>query len=435
MIIDFSVKNFRSIKELQTISFLATKLKSNQEKFPETDNNNIVEKDGIRLLKTVGIYGANASGKSNIIRALEYFYNSISDLPSPSSRLSSLADPYFFQENVYDTDSFFQITLLLDGKKYRYGFTVKQNYEEILKNKGTNNQQEISNEIITNEWLYGPKETNQVKYFTRKDLNDKIEVKKENLSTEKSIPDIEYRHSLFLTHVASYDKESICSKIRNYIGGYMISNYRHGIESFRFHTINMIENTTLKEKLINFLSEFQLNYSDIFIIKDDELYKKGVVPLNKISLRKKIHSNDNGYVTLNLKHTESEGTQKIFDLSGLLIYAFGLKESGLIIIDELDSNFHPSLVMKLIQLFNNQNINKAGVQLLFTSHDTNLLSPSLLRRDQVYFTEKDNQDATRLYSLADLKGIRNDVDFARQYLAGFYGGIPVLGDFQNDLNE
>ncbi len=430
MIIDFSVKNFRSIKDLQTISFIATKLDSNQEKFPDTDLNNIVEKENFRLLKTVGIYGANASGKSNIIRALEYFYNAISDLPSPVSRLSNLADPYLFQENFNETDSFFQITILLEGKKYRYGFTVRKSNYKIKNQIESNSQQAESNEIITNEWLYGPKETNQVKYFIRKDLK----LENDNLSTEKLIPELEYKHSLYLTHVASYDREGICSKIRNYLGGYMISNYRNGIESFRFHTINLIEGLDSgKEKLLQFLSEFQLNYSDISLIKDDELHKKRVVPQNKISLTKKINSINNEYATLNLMYTESEGTKKIFDISGLLIHAFNLKTSGLIVIDELDSNFHPSLVIQLIKLFNNPLINKAGVQILFTSHDTNLLNPSLLRRDQVYFTEKDNQDATRLYSLADLKGIRNDADFARQYLAGFYGGLPILGTFHNDL--
>jgi AAA15 family ATPase/GTPase len=106
-----------------------------------------------------------------------------------------------------------------------------------------------------------------------------------------------------------------------------------------------------------------------------------------------------------------------------------MNTAGFIILDEIDSNFHPSLLIKLIGLFNNKNINKSNLQLLFTSHDTNLMTPAVMRRDQFYFTEKDENDATRLYSLADLKGIRNDADFARQYLAGFYGATPVLVDY------
>ncbi|RZJ86039.1 MAG: ATP-binding protein, partial [Chryseobacterium sp.] len=123
---------------------------------------------------------------------------------------------------------------------------------------------------------------------------------------------------------------------------------------------------------------------------------------------------------------ESAGSQKLFDLAGLLLLTFNFKESAFIILDEIDSNFHPSLLIQLIKLFNDPEINKSNSQLLFTSHDTNLMSPAIMRRDQFYFTEKNEDFATRLYSLADLKGIRNDADFAKQYLAGYYGALPVL---------
>src|SRR5687767_5329326 len=99
MIVEFSVKNFRSIKELQTLSFVATKLDSNREKFQDVDENNITVEDDTRLLKTVGIYGPNGSGKSNIIRAFDYFIHAIRSEPSSESMLSSLCDPFLFQEN------------------------------------------------------------------------------------------------------------------------------------------------------------------------------------------------------------------------------------------------------------------------------------------------------------------------------------------------
>jgi AAA15 family ATPase/GTPase len=118
--------------------------------------------------------------------------------------------------------------------------------------------------------------------------------------------------------------------------------------------------------------------------------------------------------------------------------AFSLSTSAFIILDELDSNFHPALLIKLIGLLNNPSINISNSQLIFASHDTNLMSPSIMRRDQFYFTEKDENEATRLYSLADLKGIRNDADFARQYLAGFYGATLTLKDHiktKSDRND
>jgi AAA15 family ATPase/GTPase len=143
-------------------------------------------------------------------------------------------------------------------------------------------------------------------------------------------------------------------------------------------------------------------------------------------------SNQEIEVELNLENNESDGTRKIFDLAGLIYVAFNMAKGGLIIIDEIDSNFHPSLLRKLIEMFNNPDVNKTNTQLLFTSHDTNLMTPNLMRRDQFYLAEKKLDESTRLYSLADLRGIRNTADFAKEYLAGMYGALPVLEDFKSE---
>jgi AAA15 family ATPase/GTPase len=119
----------------------------------------------------------------------------------------------------------------------------------------------------------------------------------------------------------------------------------------------------------------------------------------------------------------------MFDLAGLLLRVFNNDNQCFILLDEIDSHFHPTLLIKLVSLFNNPEINRSNSQLLFTSHDTNLMSPSIMRRDQFYFTEKNSNNSTRLYSLGDLKGIRNDADFAKQYLAGYYGALPYLEQY------
>lgn len=421
MIVEFSVKNFRSISDLQTISFAATSLKSSKEN-EQVDTNNIVPEDGMKLLKTIGIYGANASGKSNMIKALEYFCQSVSDLPSPESRLSRLTQPFLYQNDIENTESFFQIVLIVDGKKYRYGFTVKINPEAI-------NNPEVSREVIVSEWLFGPKNTNQGKYFLRTNL----QVDKTSLPGNESIASLEYDHTLFLTHAASYNKD-ICAEIRNAIKGFITSKFSIRSDFYRFHSIRQIEDINLKPRFIDFLKSFGLNYTDIYFKKDDESNKKNNYPLDKLFLTK-ISCHDNSVnVTLNMEDNESEGTKKLFDLAGLLLHAFNIETSGLIILDEIDSNFHPSLLIKLIKMFNDPEINKSNTQLLFTSHDTNLLDSSIMRRDQFYIAEKENNDGTRLFSLAELKGIRNDADFAKQYLAGFYGGKPLLSEFLNDNN-
>lgn len=417
MIVEFSVKNYRSIFELQTISFLATNLKSSKEN-ENVDQNNIYVDSGTSLLKTVGIYGANASGKSNIISALEDFCEAIHDLPSPTSRLAKLSQPFLYQENPEKTESYFQMVLLVNGKKYRYGFTIKSN-------PVATDDPESSKELITNEWLFGPKSKNQVKYFTRENLN----VEYHNLGGSENIPSLKYPHSLFLTHAASFDK-NICAEIRHIISSYVTVGLSETNHYYRFHSIRHIENNSLKIDFLNFFNSFGFNFKDIYYKREDE--RKNRFPLDKIFLVKTNMNDSESDVILNMQYNESAGTQKLFDLAGLLLHAFTIKVSGLIILDEIDRNFHPSLLIKLISLFNNPAINRSNAQLLFSSHDTNIMNPSIMRRDQFYFAEKGENESTKIYSLAELKGIRNDADFSKQYLAGYYGSIPLLSEYFNE---
>lgn len=421
MIVEFSVKNFRSIADLQTISFVATNLKSSKEN-ESVDLNNIASDNGMKLLKTIGVYGANASGKSNIVKALEFFSEAVADLPSPESRLSKLAQPFLYQHDAANTETFFQIVLVLEGKKYRYGFTVKKNPDAVVRHH-------FSREIITSEWLFGPKNTNQGKYFSRKNL----EVDKTSLPGSENIAPLEYEHILFLTHAASYNKD-ICAKVRQAIRGFITSELSSRADFYRFHSVSQIDSPALKPRFLDFLRAFGLDYADIYIKKEETGFSGNKFPLEKIFLTKAASHDESLQVTLNMQENESDGTKKLFDLAGLLLHAFNLQYGGLIILDEIDSNFHPSLLIKLMGLFNDPEMNKPNVQLLFTSHNTNLLDPSLMRRDQFYFAEKDRNEATKFFSLAELKGIRNDADFAKQYLAGFYGGVPVLSEFINDTN-
>jgi AAA15 family ATPase/GTPase len=107
-----------------------------------------------------------------------------------------------------------------------------------------------------------------------------------------------------------------------------------------------------------------------------------------------------------------------------------LREGKVLIIDELDSSLHPLLSMKLIEMFQDKNINKKSAQLIFATHDTNLLNPCLFERDQIWFTEKDRFGATKAYSLSEIKGVRSEHQFGRQYLTGKYGAVPYIGKFE-----
>lgn len=415
MIIEFSVKNFRSIRDLQTISFLATGLKSPEE-FQEVDQNNIAVLNDNRLLKTVGIYGANGSGKSNIIRALVYFLEAIKNEPSSEAQLSNLCDPFLYQDYYQDSESFFQLVVIVKNKKYRYGFTVKRNNNTVGEVE--------SKEIVTNEWLFGTKDTNTGEYFTRTGM----EVNKDRLPNKESIPALPYRHNLFLTHASAFDREGVCALLRRHLVAWTISNVNDSYDKFRRNAIISIDLENRKQSLLDLLASFNLRYKDVLLEKDPSAKGFQNVSHDKIFLMKEYRNSKNEIVDqkLNLAFHESAGTQKLFDIAGLLTRAFDMTWAGFIIIDEVDSNFHPALLIRLIKLLNDPAINRGNTQLLFTSQDTNLLSPAIMRRDQFYFSEKREDQSTRYYSLADLKGIRNDADFAKQYLAGYYGGLPLL---------
>lgn len=408
MIVEFSVKNFRSIKDLQTISFVATGLKS-ADRYAAIDENNIVEQDGMKLFKTLGIYGANASGKSNVLKALHLFIEAINREPSSKTDIRFLSQPFYYQDDQF-LESFFQIVFFVDGMKYRYGFTVKKN------DKKQNGNIDYSKYIISNEWLYGKKDKNMRLLFERSANN--LENKLPN--KEKTPTSIPYEFNLFISHAAAFDSEGICKKIKEYFI-YSNSNSIWKDENFRDFSILSIKED--KQRFLKLLSVFNMEYEDILI--EEKSQTDRIHPREKIFLVK-----ENRY--FNLEFHESAGTQKLFNLAGVLLFCFNAKYNqygSIIQLDEIDSNFHPSLLIKLVSLFNDSKMNKTNAQLLFTSHDTNLMSPSIMRRDQFYFTEKNEDHSTRLYSLADLKGIRNNADFARQYLAGYYGAVPVLKDY------
>ena len=417
MIIEFSVKNYRSIRDLQTISFKATGLKSPAGS--DIDADNIVKSNGVSLLKTVGLYGANASGKSNMLMALSYFARAVGALAIDSRRVRPLYDPFLFETS--NEGCFFQIVLLLNGKKYRYGFVVNKSDNVPGKNS--------SNDVkIESEWLYGNIDKNMKCLFLRVGN----EVKENYLPTSEGmvIPTkLPYPHTLFLAHAAAFDAKGIPMQIANYLTIHTINNIiEKGL--FRGVSIHIIKEST--PFFLSFLKRFNMKYDDIELI-DDESYPDNDYsnfPLDKVLLKRTTHDGNNKLLSMNLEYRESSGNKKIFDLAGVLLMAFYMGNTPfVIIIDEIDSNFHPSLLIKLIEMFNNPKINKNNSQLLFTSHDTNLMSPSIMRRDQFYFAEKQEDESTRLYSLADLRGIRNDADFAKQYLAGYYGALPVLNDY------
>ena len=187
----------------------------------------------------------------------------------------------------------------------------------------------------------------------------------------------------------------------------------------------------LKIELINLIKNLNLGFNN-FNINDDTKQKFK----NRVSTIHKKYDKEGKFVSdveFKMIEQESSGTNKLFDLAGYIVFTlyFGLQ----LIIDELDSKLHPILTQEIIKIFNNPETNPKNAQLIFTTHDTNLLGANLFRRDQIWFTEKDDFEATDMYSLLEFRDedgntVRKDRSFEKDYIRGRYGAIPYISNFQ-----
>lgn len=413
MILQFTIGNYRSFHERQTLNFRPSGLVSENKK---VDRNNILEDGEESLLRILGVYGSNGSGKSNIIKALAFFRGMVSFSLTAENFLVHEHNPFKFVPLEDEDSGYFQMVLVLKGKRYRYGFSLNKN------------------STIREEWLYGPADRNETYYFLRK--GTAIEMNEERFKEGLQLPyNTRLRaDALFLTFCSAYDGD-VTGKIKDYLNDHVIiegafrQSPNYGPNINRSRTNNLIK-TGHKGIVLRWLAQAGLFYSDIELrdIEGDTGRFRNYVLLTKI-IRDQI-GEEVKRVVMNLDTEESEGTKKFYVYIGGLYELF--TNGGLYISDEIDNNFHSALLQRIIRLFQSPAINRAGAQLLFTSHDVNLMNPNIMRRDQFYFTEKNKTEETRLFSLASLNGIRNNADFARQYLSGHYGALPALETFSED---
>jgi uncharacterized protein len=429
---EFSFGNFRSFKELQTLNMSAAKIKS---KYGHIDEDNVIRKNEYKdssFLKSKAIYGANSSGKSNIIKALVTFIRIIKHSVKDEEVLY-LIEPFRFSTETENEPSFFQLIFLIDDVRYRYGF-------------------EANEKEIQSEWLYARPKERELPYFIRE--NQKIiEIDKTNFSEgnklmslfddEPSDNEIFRNNSLFLSSISSLGFGKLSKLIvKNITSIFVVNGLGHqGLYEYAGDSLN---DDTVKDYILKFLkygdtgiqdvATIELNSEDLPADFDEETKDemKEKKPRVLISARQKFDNelNFKENVLLPFRMIESEGTLKLFELSPFVYEA--IKERRPLIIDEFDARFHPLLTKKIIELFNSKK--NIASQLIFITHDTNLLSADSLRRDQIEFIEKDKYGASHLYSLVQFKGIRNNASFEKDYIQGKYGAIPFLGDFDKLFN-
>lgn len=423
MIEEFSFGNFWSFKDIQTLNMTAAKIKS---KDPLLDTSNVfsVNKD-TNLIKSKAIYGANSSGKSNVIKALIVFIRIIKDSVKEEKALS-LIDSFQLSTETENEPTFFQLTFRIKNKKYRYGF-------------------EADEKSIKSEWLFSTPFKREQPLFIREN-NKLIEINQTHFEEgvlyqklfDSSDEQIFTETSLFLTHLASTGFGKISKEIVKTISSISIINGlgHRGMYGIAGESLN----DSLKKKFIlDFLKNADIGINDLESIEvtnenlpenleeevKEDLKKGKIVVSSRTRYNKELKETGKSNFSFGLQ--ESEGTKKMFELSPFIYKS--LKEGTPLLIDEFDSRFHPLLTKKIVELYNS--IDNKNAQLIFTTHDTNLLSSDLLRRDQIDFVEKDRYGASHLYTLVEIKGIRNDSSFEKDYIQGKYGAIPFLGDFTN----
>jgi len=429
---EFSFGNFRSFKDIQTLNLASAKIKSKDESI---DKNNIIKDSKYKdtsFLKSKAIYGANASGKSNIIKAFGTFIKIIRQSVKDEEILH-LVDTFKLSAETDDKPSFFQLIFWIDSVRYRYGF-------------------EIDDKKIYAEWLYAKSDKRESPYFIR-DNQKIITIDKTNFSegyklislfdNNTSDNEIFRNNSLFLSSISSLGFGKLSKLLIDNISSISVIDGL-GHNGLFLYASDSLSDEKKKKYILDFLKYGDTGIEDVdtFDIPLENSSKKSESGNNSpekdkkrrltISKRKKYDKNleflEDQYSPFSIM--ESEGTLKLFELSPFIFRA--LKENSPLIIDEFDARFHPLLTKKIIKLFNsNKNLNS---QLIFTTHDTNMLSADLLRRDQIEFVEKDKYGASHLYSLIKFKGIRNTASFEKDYINGKYGAIPFLGDFEKLLN-
>ncbi len=414
MLIEFTVGNFKSFRDKTTFSMIAANLASED---PALDRDNVITvSKNLSLLKSAAVYGANASGKSNFGLALrfmrDFILNSSREALTPGS---AGLEPFLLDKDTRAAPSFFEIVFLVDGTQYRYGF-------------------EADARQIISEWLFHVPKTKEAALFTRE--SQEIEVRpgfKEGKGLEsKTRPE-----ALFLSVTALFNS-AISLKIRKWLIAFAVETGLQD-DKFRAFTLQGLRETDGKEALVAFIRSLDLGISDITVSAPvfeemlpqewtDEVKKLAMGQLSQAIyvahyLREPLKTPDDVEV-FDLDTHESQGTRKLIAMAGPL-YSI-LYHGHVLFVDELDARLHPLMTRRIIELFHSPLTNPHGAQLIFATHDTNLLDKTLFRRDQIWFAEKDRQGATHLASLADYR-VRSDAAFEKQYLEGRYGAIPFLG--------
>lgn len=406
MLIRFSFENFKSFKTENCLDMKATSLKEHEY--------NLAEINDDKYLKVSAIYGANASGKTNVLLAFHYMKQRIL-VSDDSNKKAMISEENFFSFMINEKPIALEVEILARNNKiYKYGF-------EVLKDD------------IKSEWLYRKNSKGFSTIFERNE-NNHVVIKEGRKELEFNVDS----STLFLNIYSKLNAKN--TDFMNVYSWFMGANYldlgNPIFESIINNRISLkiIGDLNYREDLVRFIKTFDPGIENIKTTPETLEEVKNNNNSIKVEL---VHRTEDDELKALPLELESNGTRKMFHLFDFLMDA--LKMGMVLFVDELDAKLHPLLTKYIINLFHNSKTNIGNGQLIYSTHDTTNLNKETFRRDEIWFTEKDKNGISTLYSLADYKidnvKVRNDATYNKDYLTGRYGAIPVLEEFDIRINE
>ena len=416
MLVEFSVENFRSIKDEVRLSLVAGPGKEHRETHLVTPELN----EGVRsvpLVRSAAIYGANAAGKTNLVRALQAMEHIVAhsgrgleDLP---------VAPFQFNSESKERPTTFEVIAIANRMRFQYGFSTRR-------------------DLVTEEWLYAwPRGRIQFWFERSTDpetgtvgckFGDKLAGDKE-VWRRATRP-----NALLLSTAVTLNSEQLKP-----ISDWFRENVHiAGVGGWiNFFTVEWC-NGNQKAEIVKFLRSADLAIGDVRVILED--FSPELLPEDLPSeLKQHVQENKSGakFPEVRVSHDtgggrpveldldeESDGTQKMFALAAPWLDT--LANGHVIVFDELHDNLHPALVRFLVDRFHDPEANTKGAQLVFTTHDTSILNQDVFRRDQVWFCERNSRHETRVFPLTDFRPRRGVENLERSYLSGRYGALPYI---------
>ena len=396
MLIQFSVENYRSFKEKAFFSMLASKDRELPEAVAE-----IGEKD--RYLKTCTVYGANASGKSNLLNAFWFMVSYVLTSHEKQLNLPTGRVPFKFDKETIEHPSSFEVIFICNQVKYAYGFS-------------------ITDKEVTEEYLYHYPHGRKALIFERSNTTRyrfTTDVELQSALRDRNSP-----NKLYLSTAANWNYEKVVPIFNWFSSCLFLNQNTYGLA----YGVNAesLQDDEYRNKIANMLRAADFGICGLNYQKGNVSFGGALAGVydNIEAVHQVIDGNGaTQSYALNMIE-ESNGTNAYLDLIGLVYKT--LETGGIFVADEIDAHLHPLLTEQIIALFHSEKSNPQNAQLVFTTHNTNLLDLDILRRDQIWFTEKDeNTSASIVFSLDDYS-IRKDAKVEKNYLLGRFGAIPVF---------